>query len=149
MPRAAPPVAAGRGKSFPDCDPRHQDPDRGRAALGLLAGDCQDDRGRNRAYVTRLVTVQGGASPAGREGVVVGDRIVRLDACEVTSTYELATQLRNAVPGWVARMVVEREGRELEIFIPTVGLGGRGESAGPPHLSTAGCQAIKRKPAQP
>ena len=147
MPRAAPPVA-GPGKSFPACDPRHQDPDRGRAALGLLAGDCQDDRGRNRAYVTRLVPVGGGASPAGQAGVMVGDRIARLDACEVTSTHELAQQLATAVPGWVARVVVEREGRELEIFVPTIGLAGKGRP-GTPSLSTAGCPAIKRKPAQP
>ena len=146
---AAPPARPlGTGKSFPECDPRHGDPDRGRAALGLIAGDCQDDLGRNAAYVTRLVTVLGAASPAGKAGVKVGDRIVRLDACEVSTTHELARQLGSAVPGWVARLVVERNAVEMEIFVPTVRMGARVEPA-TPHLSTAGCAALKRRPARP
>jgi S1-C subfamily serine protease len=116
-------------------------------ALGLIANDCQDDRGRNATYVTRFVSVQGAPSPAARAGVVAGDRIVRLDACTVDSTYDLVRQLRSAVPGWVPRLVVERKGRELEVFVPTLRLAGRNEPLGAPNLSTAGCRSIGRKPA--
>jgi membrane-associated protease RseP (regulator of RpoE activity) len=143
-PRPAPaPLATG--KAYPECDPRSRDPDRGRVAIGLLAGDCEDDRGRHGVYVTRFAPI-GGPSPAQQAGVQVGDRIVRLDTCEVPSTHELALQLRTAVPGWVARLVVERSGREVEVFVPTINLSGRGPPPGERHLSTAGCPAIGRKP---
>ena len=147
-PRAAPPVPLATGKAYPECDPRSGDPDRGRVAMGLLAGDCEDDRGRNAVYVTRFAPIGGGPSPAQGAGVQVGDRIVRLDSCEVPSTRELAMQLRTAVPGWVARLVVERAGREVELFVPTINLSGRGAPPGERHLSTAGCQGIGRKPAK-
>ena len=148
-PRArAAPTPVPSGKSYPECDPRWRDPDRGRVALGLLAGDCEDERGRNAVYVTRLVPIGGGASPAQQAGVQVGDRIVRLDTCEVPSTHALARQLRTAVPGWVARMVVERSGREQELFVSTIKLPDRAEPLGTPHLSTAGCQALGRQPAK-
>jgi hypothetical protein len=147
VPRPAAPSAPG--KTFPECDARAGDADREHVALGLLAGDCQDDRGRNRVYVTRLVTVKGSASPSGRAGIVAGDRIVRLDACEVASTHGLASQLRRAIPGWVVRVVVEREGKDLEVFVPTVRLAARGDAPGTPNLSTAGCPAIGRKAARP
>jgi hypothetical protein len=137
------------GRPFPECDPRAADADREHVALGLLAGDCQDDRGRNRVYLTRLVTVKGEASPAGRAGLLEGDRLVRIDACEIVTTHGFAAQLRKAVPGWVARVVIERSGRELEVFVPSVGLVARAEPQGAPHLSTAGCAAIGRKAAQP
>jgi S1-C subfamily serine protease len=130
------------------CDPRAGDPDRGRVGLGLLAGDCEDDRGGNGVYVTRLVTVRGLPSPAQRAGIRVGDRLVRLDACEVPSTHELARQLRSAPPGWVARVVVERGGREVEAFVATIKLPDRSAPPGPPQLSTAGCRAIGRPPAR-
>ena len=146
VPRPAAPAAPG--KPFPECDPRAADADREQVALGVLASDCQDDHGRNRVYVTRLVPVKGSPSPAGRAGIVAGDRLVRVDACEVNSTHGLASQLRRAVPGWVARLVVERGGRELEVFVPTVQLATRADPPGAPHLSTAGCQAIGRKAAQ-
>lgn len=130
------------------CDPRAGDPDRGRVGLGLLAGDCGDDRGGNGAYVTRLVTVRGLPSPAEHAGIRVGDRLVRLDACEVPSTHDLARQLRSAPPGWVARLVVERGGREVETFVSTIKLPDRTAPPGPPQLSTAGCGAIGRTPAR-
>ena len=148
-PRSEPPRPQARKPAADGCDPRAGDPDRGRVGLGLLAGDCEDTRGRNGAFVTRLVTVQGLPSPAERAGVRVGDRLVRLDACEVPSTHDLARQLRSAPPGWVARLVVERDGREVEVFVSTVKLPDRAAPSGPPQLSTAGCPAIKRKPAQP
>jgi S1-C subfamily serine protease len=116
--------------------------------VGLLAGDCQDDRGGNAAYVTRLVSVLGSQSPAQLAGVQVGDRLVRLDACDVASTSELVARLRSAPPGWVARVVVEREGREMELFVPTVKLPDRSDPPSAPRLSTAGCQAIGRKAAR-
>ena len=147
VPRPAAPSEPG--KPFPECDPRADDADREHVALGLLAGDCQDERGHNRVYVTRLVTVKGAAGPARRAGILAGDRVVRLDACEVISTHALASQLRRAIPGWVARVVVERGGRELEVFVPTVRLAARGGAAGEAHLSTSGCRAIGRKPARP
>jgi len=147
VPRPAAPSAPG--KPFPECEPRAADADREHVALGVLAGDCQDDRGRNRVYITRLVSVKGSPSPAGRAGIVAGDRLVRVDACEVNSTHGLASQLRRAVPGWVARVVVERAGKDLEVFVPTVQLASRADAPGAPHLSTAGCQAIGRKAARP
>jgi S1-C subfamily serine protease len=116
--------------------------------LGLLAGDCKDDRGGNSAYVTRLVTVRGLPSPAEHAGIRVGDRLVSLDACEIPSTHDLARQLRSAPPGWVARVVVERSGREVETFVSTIKLPDRAAPAGPPQLSTAGCRAIGRAPAK-
>jgi hypothetical protein len=148
VPRPAAPSSTP-GKPFPECDPRAGDADREHVGLGLIAGDCQDERGRNRAYVTRLVTVKGGESPARRAGIRAGDRIVRVDACEVSATHGLASQLRRAIPGWVARVVVERKGEELEVFVPTVRLASRGDPPGTPHLSTAGCAGIGRKAAQP
>ena len=147
VPRPAAPSAPG--KPFPECDPRASDADREHVALGLIAGDCQDERGRNRVYVTRLVTVKGSASPARQAGIVAGDRIVRLDACEVATTHGLANQLRRAIPGWVVRVVVERGGKDLEVFVPTVRLAARADAPAAPNLSTAGCQAIGRKAAQP
>ena len=116
--------------------------------MGLLAGDCRDDRGRNAAYVTRLVTVLGSPSPAQAAGVRVGDRLLRFDACEIASSGDVAARLRRAVPGWMARVVVERGGREIELFVPTVVLPDRAESRGARHLSTAGCRAIGRPPAE-
>jgi predicted metalloprotease with PDZ domain len=116
--------------------------------MGVIAGDCEDEQGRHRVFITRFATVLGGTSPAQRAGMLVGDRIVRVDACEVPSTHELALQLRTAVPGWVARVVVERAGQELELFVPTVKLSDRGAPMGERHLSTAGCSAIGRKPAR-
>ena len=147
VPRPATPLPPGR--PFPECDPRAGDVDREHVALGLLAGDCQDDRGHNRVYVTRLMTVKGEASPAGRAGLLPGDRLVRIDACEILTTHGLAAQLRKAVPGWVARVVIERGGRDLEVFVPSVGLAPRSEPPAAAHLSTAGCSALGRKPAQP
>lgn len=146
-PRSEPPRAQARKPATAECDPRAGDPDRGRVGLGLLAGDCEDTRGRNGAYVTRLVTVQGMPSPAERAGVRVGDRLVRLDACDVPSTHDLARQLRSAPPGWVARLVVERGGREVETFVSTIKLPDRAAPSGPAQLSTAGCRAIGRPPA--
>jgi S1-C subfamily serine protease len=137
-----------RHEASPDCDPRAGDPDRGRVGMGLLAGDCQDERGRNAAYVTRLVPVAGPQSPAQVAGIQAGDRLVRFDACEIASSGDVAARLRRAVPGWMARVVVERGGREIEIFVPTVKLSDRAESPGPRHLSTAGCRAIGRPPAR-
>ncbi len=145
--RSEPPRPQARKPAAAECDPRAGDPDRGRVGLGLIAGDCEDDRGRNGAFVTRLVTVQGSPSPAERAGVRVGDRLVRLDACEIPSTHDLARQLRSAPPGWVARLVVERGGREVETFVSTIKLPDRAAPSGPPHLSTAGCRAIGRPPA--
>ena len=118
-------------------------------AFGLIAGDCQDERGRNRVYVTRFATVKGEASPAARAGIKLGDRVVRVDSCEVVTTNGFAEQLRNAIPGWVARLVVERGGQELEVFVPSVRLAARSGSTGSPSLSTAGCASIGRKGAQP
>ena len=155
-PRAAPlagtpgpdPAApAVRGKSFPECDPRSQDADRVQVGMGLLVGDCKDESGANAVYVTRLVPLASAASPAGRAGLQVGDRVVRIDACEVRSTHDLAMQLRHALPGWVARVYVDRGGRSLDIFVPTVTLAPRREAAAAAHLSTAGCQGIGRRPA--
>ena len=146
-PRSETPRAQARQPAAAECDPRAGDPDRGRVALGLLAGDCEDTRGRNGAYVTRLVTVLGLPSPAEGAGVRVGDRLVRLDACEIPPTHELAKRLRTAPPGWVARLVVERGGREVETFVSTIKLPDRTAPPGPPQLSTAGCRAIGRPPA--
>ena len=146
-PRPEPSRPLARRPAPAECDPRAGDPDRGRVGVGLLAGDCEDDRGRNGAYVTRLVTVLGSPSPAERAGVRVGDRLVRLDACEIASTHDLATRLRSAPPGWVARLVVERGGREVETFVSTIKLPDRAAPSGPPQLSTAGCRAIGRPPA--
>ena len=148
-PRAAAPrpevgAPSSRKATPPECDPRAGDPDRGRVGMGLLAGDCQDERGRNGAYVTRLVTVLGAPSPAQRAGIRVGDRLVRFDACEISSTSDVVARLRSAVPGWMARVVVERGGREVEVFVPTVKLPERAEAASTPQLSTAGCRAIGR-----
>ena len=56
-------------------------------------------------------------------------------------------QLRSALPGWVARVYVERDGRMLDIFVPTVTLGGKALAEPAAHLSTAACKAIGRKPA--
>lgn len=143
-----PPTPLPAGKAYPECDPRSGDPDRGRVAMGLIVGDCEDEQGRNRVYVTRFATVGGAPSPAQRAGMLVGDRIVRIDTCEVPSTHELARQLRTAVPGWVARIVVERSGRELETFVSTIKLP---DKAAPPlerSLSTSGCAGIGRKPAK-
>jgi len=147
-PRSEAPRPQARKPAASECDPRAGDPDRGRVGLGLLAGDCEDTRGHNSAYVTRLVTVQGLPSPAERAGVRVGDRLVRLDACEIPSTNDLARQLRSAPPGWVARLVVERGGREVETFVSTIKLPDRAAPSGPPQLSTAGCRAIGRPPAR-
>src|SRR5688572_15309122 len=146
-PRTEPPRPQARRPAAADCDPRAGDPDRGRVGMGLLAGDCEDDRGRNGAYVTRLVPIQGLPSPAERAGVRVGDRLVRLDACEIPSTHDLAKRLRTAPPGWVARLVVERGGREVETFVSTIKLPDRAVPPGAPQLSTAGCRAIGRPPA--
>ena len=146
--RLDPAAPAVVGKGYPECDPRAGDPDRGRVAMGLLAGDCADDRGRNAVYVTRLVTVNGAASPAQRAGIQLGDRVVRVDACEIGSTRELAMLLRRAPPGWVARVVTERDGRSREAFVATVGLSVKDGGAPAATLSTAGCSSIRRPPAR-
>jgi hypothetical protein len=146
-PRPDPASPAVRGKSFPECDPRAGDADRVRVGIGLMASDCADEAGRHAIYVTRFATVQGRASPAQRAGLRVGDRVVRIDACEVRSTHDIAMQLRSALPGWVARVYVQRDGKMLDIFVPTVTLGGKAPAAPGAHLSTAGCKAIGRKPA--
>jgi hypothetical protein len=146
-PRPDPAAPAVRGKSFPECDPRAGDADRVRVGMGLLASDCADDAGRNAVYVTRFATVLGSPSPAQRAGLKAGDRVVRIDACEVRSTHDIAMQLRSALPGWVARVYVERDGRTLDIFVPAVTLRGKGDAAPAAHPSTAGCKAIGRKPA--
>ena len=148
-PRPDPAAPAVRGKSFPECDPRAQDADRVQVGMGLLASDCLDDAGRRAVYVTRFATLKSAPSPAQRAGLHVGDRIVRIDACEVRSTHDLAMQLRRALPGWVARVYVERDGRALDIFVPTVTLASRRDVPAQAHLSTAGCKAIGRRPAGP
>lgn len=135
-------------QAFPECDPRWRDPDRIRVALGLLAADCADERGRNAVYVTRLVGVKGTASPAQRAGVKPGDRIVRVDACEVPSTQHLARQLRHAPEGWVARLALDRAGKSLDLFVPTVPFADRSEPKSAPRLLTEGCKAIGRPPAR-
>ena len=147
-PRPDPASPAVRGKGYPECDPRAGDADRGRVGVGMLVSDCADDAGRNAVYVTRFATVRGAASPAQRAGVQVGDRLVRVDACEIGASHELAMQLRTALPGWIARVYVERSGRSLDIFVPTVPLTGKGEAPSR-SLSTAGCKAIGRKAASP
>lgn len=144
-PRAA---TAAPANTFPGCDPRYRDPDRGRVGMGLMASDCQDARGRNGVFVTRLVAIAGTPSPAQKGGVRVGDRLVKLDACEVGSTHDLGRQLRSAPSGWVARVVVERGTREMALFVATVDLAERIEPPAPQQLSTAGCQALGRKPAK-
>ena len=146
--RPDPAAPAVRGKSFPECDPRSGDADRVRVGMGLIAGDCSDASGGNAVYVTRFATVQGAPSPAQRAGLQVGDRVVRIDACEVRSTHDLVMQLRSALPGWVARIYVERNGRGLDIFVPTVTLGGKAEKPPAAQLSTAGCKAIGRPAAK-
>jgi hypothetical protein len=151
-PRAAAPRApatgpAARGKPYPECDPRWKDPDRGRVALGFMAADCRDERGDNAVYVTRLVSVSGTPSPAQRAGLQAGDRIVRIDSCEVTSTHGLAQQLRHAPSGWVARLVLERKGRPLDLFVPTLDFPDKSALPATPQLSTAGCKAVGRPPA--
>ena len=147
QPRLDPAAPAVRGKSFPECDPRSQDADRVHVGVGLLVGDCKDDSGANAVYVTRLVPLASGASPAQRAGLQVGDRVVRIDACEVRSTHDLAMQLRRALPGWVARVYVDRGGRTLDIFVPTVTLAPRRAAPPAAHLSIGGCKAIGRRPA--
>lgn len=135
-------------KRYPECDPRADDPDRGRASLGMLIGDCQDERGANGVFVTRLMTVRGMPSPAQGAGIRAGDRIVAVDACAIGTTHELASQLRRSTPGWVARVVIERGGRTQELFVSTIGMPGKPEAPGQPHLSTAGCRAIGRPAAK-
>lgn len=146
-PRAPAADLASRGKPHPECDPRWKDPDRGRVALGFMAADCRDERGANAVYVTRLVSVSGTPSPAQRAGLQAGDRIVRIDSCEITSTHGLAQQLRHAPSGWVARLALERKGRMLDLFVPTVDFPDKGSPPPQPQLSTAGCKAVGRPPA--
>ena len=149
-PRATAPRATGpdaAGKPYPECDPRWRDPDRGRVALGFLAADCRDERGDNGVYVTRLVSVSGTPSPAQRAGLQAGDRIVRVDACRVSSTHGLAQQLRHAPSGWVARLALERKGRTVDLFVPTLDFPDKDGATPQPQLSTAGCKAIGRPPA--
>jgi hypothetical protein len=147
-PRPDPAAPAVRGKSFPECDPRAGDADRVRVGMGLLASDCADDDGRNAVYVTRFTTLLGAPSPAQRAGLRIGDRVVRIDACEVHSTHQVAMQLRSALPGWVARIYVERGGKTIDIFVPAVTLPGKAGAPAAPALSTAGCRSIGRKPAK-
>jgi hypothetical protein len=146
-PRAPDATASTRARSYPECDPRWKDPDRGRVALGFLAADCRDERGENAVYVTRLVSVSGKPSPAQRAGVQAGDRILRVDACEVGSTHGLLQQLRHAPSGWVARLALERKGRTLDLFVPTIDFAEKAEGSSQPQLSTAGCKSIGRPPA--
>ena len=146
--RPDPAAPAVRGKSFPECDPRARDADRVRVGMGVLVGDCADEAGRNAVYVTRFAPVQGRASPAQRAGLQAGDRVVRIDACEVRSSHDIAMQLRSALPGWVARVYVERNGRNLDIFVPTVTLGGKADPAPANQLSTAGCKGIGKAAAK-
>lgn len=151
QPRAAPAqprAAAPRQNAAPPCDPRAGDPDRGRVGLGLMAADCQDGKGRNGVYVTRLVPIAGASSPAQKAGIKVGDRLVRLDACEVGSTHDLGRQLRSAPPGWVARVVLGRGDREVEVFVATVDLPSKVEPPAAPQLSTGGCSALGRPAAR-
>jgi hypothetical protein len=152
-PREAPPrrtaPSALPAKVYPECDPRAGDPDRVRMALGLLAGDCADDSGRNAVYVTRLMPVQGAPSPAERAGIRVGDRIAGVDGCTIETTHGLAMQLRRGgPPGWIARVVYERNGRRDQAFVEARELPPRAEPPATPHLSTAGCRAIGRAPAK-
>ena len=146
-PRAPATGLTARAKPHPECDPRWKDPDRGRVALGFMAADCRDDRGANAVYVTRLVSVSGTPSPAQRAGLQPGDRIVRIDSCEVTSTHGLAQQLRHAPSGWVARLALERKGRMLDLFVPTIDFPDKGSPPAQPQLSTAGCKIVGRPPA--
>jgi S1-C subfamily serine protease len=56
-------------------------------------------------------------SPADRAGVEPGDRILSLDGIPVESIYDYVRALQRSIPGAAARLVVERDGRPLELDI--------------------------------
>ena len=58
-----------------------------------------------------------GGSPADRAGVKPGDRILSLDGIPVGSIYDYVRALQRSVAGGAARLVVEREGRPLELDV--------------------------------
>jgi aminopeptidase YwaD len=56
-------------------------------------------------------------SPADRAGVEPGDRILSLDGIPVESIYDYVRALQRSVPGGAGRLVVERDGRPLELDV--------------------------------
>jgi len=56
-------------------------------------------------------------SPADRAGVEPGDRILSLDGIPVESIYDYVRALQRSVPGGAGRLVVERDGRALELDV--------------------------------
>jgi hypothetical protein len=56
-------------------------------------------------------------SPADRAGVEPGDRILSLDGIPVESIYDYVRALQRSIPGGAARLVVQRDGRPIELDI--------------------------------
>ena len=93
--------------------PAAQPPDRP-VSVGRRLGAVPVPAGPGEPVVVERIEA---GSPAERAGVEPGDRILSLDGIPVESIYDYVRALQRSVPGGAARLVVERDGRPLELNV--------------------------------
>jgi predicted metalloprotease with PDZ domain len=93
--------------------PAAQPPDRP-VSVGRRLGAVPVPAGPGEPVVVERIEA---GSPAERAGVEPGDRILSLDGIPVESIYDYVRALQRSVPGGAARLVVERDGRPLELDV--------------------------------
>lgn len=79
--------------------------------LGVLTGQAVEEDNHTGA----LILLVWPGSPAGKAGLKVGDKIVKIEDAKVRSLIDFRKQILSMHPAQSAKLVVEREGQELSI----------------------------------
>ena len=119
---AAPPAPISLPAQYhPHCMPaRFPDPSGWRTLLGVQAATCIDDAGQPAPFVIGFAAFNGASSPAQVAGVRVGDKIVALDGCWLTTALDLARESEGIPPGWASEIIVQRDnGSVMNIVVAT------------------------------
>lgn len=117
-----------------ECRRQTPDPSGRRAFFGVAADTCRDSNGRLGVYMVADYNIRG-KKPATEEGMKLGDRIISINGCRVSTSGELTGYMQEFTPGNAAQFVVERNGIQRTVIVPTIA-----------HTPTKTDAAIKPRP---
>ena len=78
-----------------------------KAFFGLFFEDCRDPRGSKSVHVTGFDYLRG-ESPALLSGILLGDRVIFFNGCQITSSADLSKRMSNFTAGNTAEFGVKR-----------------------------------------
>lgn len=78
-----------------------------KAFFGLFFEDCRDPGGSKSVHVTEFDYLRG-ESPAQLSGILLGDRVIFFNGCQITSSADLSKRMSNFTAGNTAEFGVKR-----------------------------------------